>query len=194
MRTIKINQMKKIIVAAVLALAVVSCNKTPEAAAVKTAYVDTSKLMEEYTAAKDIEAKYKAKSQEMGKGLQDKVSRFQAEAQAFRANAQANGQAWAQQKGAELAKREQELRYEQDALLQQLQVESGKEMDTLVKNAKQFIKDYGKEKGYDYIYGTGEAVSILYAKDQYDITKEVIKLLNDKYASEGKKEAVPATK
>ena len=46
----------------------------------------------------------------------------------------------------------------------------------------------GKEKGYDYIYGTGEAVSILYAKDQYDITKDIIKLLNDKYAVEGKKE------
>jgi outer membrane protein len=187
--------MRKIIAVAVLALAVISCNKTTEAAAVKTAYVDTSKLLEEYTAAKDVEAKYKAKSQELGKGLQDKVARFQAEAQSFRSNAQANGQAWAQQKGAELAKREQELRYEQDALLQQLQMESGKEMDTLVKTAKQFIKDYGKEKGYDYIYGTGEAVSILYAKDQYDITKEVIKLLNDKYASEGKKEtAAPATK
>ena len=187
--------MKKIIVAAVLALAVVSCNKTTEAAVVKTAYVDTSKLMDEYTAAKDIEAKYKAKSQELGKGLQDKVARFQAEAQSFRTNAQANGQAWAQQKGAELAKREQELRYEQDALLQQLQSESGKEMDTLVKKAKQFIKDYGKEKGYDYIYGTGEAVCILYAKDQYDITKDIIKLLNDIYASEGKKEeAAPAAK
>jgi len=187
--------MKKIIVAAVLALAVVSCNKTTEAAAVKTAYVDTSKLMDEYTAAKDIEAKYKGKSQELGKGLQDKIARFQSEAQSFRANAQANGQAWAQQKGAELAKREQELRYEQDALLQQLQMESGKEMDTLVKKTKQFIKDYGKEKGYDYIYGTGEAVSILYAKDQYDITKEIIKLLNDKYASEGKKdETAPAAK
>jgi len=186
--------MKKIIVAAVLALAVVSCNKTTEAAAVKTAYIDTSKLMDEYTAAKDIEAKYKAKSQEMGKGLQDKVARFQAEAQSFRANAQANGQAWAQQKGAELAKREQELRYEQDALLQQLQVESGKEMDTLVKQTKEFIKNYGKEKGYDYIYGTGEAATVLYAKDQYDITKEIIKLLNDKYTSEGKKEEPEAKK
>jgi len=60
-------------------------------------------------------------------------------------------------------------------------------MDTLVKNVKKFIKDYGKEKGYDYIYGTGEAASILYAKDNYDITKEIVKLLNDKYKSADKK-------
>lgn len=181
--------MKKIVLVAVLAIAAVSCNKTPEAAAIKTAYVDTSKLMEDYTEAKDIEAKYKAKSDEMGKELEAEIARFKSEASSFQANAQLKGQVWAQQKGAELQKREQQLSYAQNALLQQLQMESGKEMDTLVKNVKKFIKDYGKEKGYDYIYGTGEAVSILYAKDSYDITAEVTKLLNEKYKSGGKKEA-----
>jgi outer membrane protein len=34
----------------------------------------------------------------------------------------------------------------------------------------------------------------LYAKDQYDITKDVIKLVNDKYKSEAKKEEKPADK
>jgi outer membrane protein len=97
-----------------------------------------------------------------------------------------NGQAWAQANGERLQKKEQELRYAQDSMVQQLQHESGTEMDSLIKNVKKFIKVYGKEKGYDYIYGTGEAVSILYAKDQYDITKEITKLLNDKYSSERK--------
>lgn len=46
-----------------------------------------------------------------------------------------------------------------------------------------FIKSYGKEKGYAYIYGTGDAASVLYAEEKYDITKEIIKLLNDKYKS-----------
>jgi outer membrane protein len=62
-------------------------------------------------------------------------------------------------------------------------------MDSLVKNVKTFIEAYGKEKGLDYIYGTGEAATILYAKEQYDITKELTKLLNDKYAK-GTKSAV----
>jgi outer membrane protein len=66
-------------------------------------------------------------------------------------------------------------------MLQQLQQESGVEMDSLVVNVKKFIKDYGKQKGYSYIFGTGEAASILYAEDKYDITKEIIQLLNDKY-------------
>jgi outer membrane protein len=69
-----------------------------------------------------------------------------------------------------------------------LQGESGVEMDSLVTKYKKVFKEYGKEKGYDYIYGTGEAATVLYAKDQYDITKDVIKLINDKYKSEAKKE------
>ena len=186
--------MKKSILIIALAISIVSCNtKTTEVAAVKTAYVDTSKLLEEYIEAKDIEAKYKTKSDEMGKELENEVARFKYEASNFQKNAQLNGQAWAQQKGAELQKREQELSYAQQALVRQLQEESGTEMDTLVKNVKKFIKEYGKEKGYDYIYGTGDAVSILYAQDKYDITKEIVKLLNDKYKSGSKVEAKKET-
>ena len=195
--TKKINikhKMRKSILIIALAISIVSCNtKTTEVKEVKTAYVDTSKLLEEYIEAKDIEAKYKTKSDEMGKELENEVARFKYEASNFQKNAQLNGQAWAQQKGAELQKREQQLSYAQQALVRQLQEESGTEMDTLVKNVKKFIKEYGKEKGYDYIYGTGDAVSILYAQDKYDITKEIVKLLNDKYKSGSKVEAKKET-
>ena len=98
------------------------------------------------------------------------------------------GQIWAQENGAKLQRREQELSYAQDAMLQQLRQESGVEMDTLVKQVKKFIRDYGKEKGYDYIYGTGEAVSILYGQEKYDITKDIVKLLNDKYKAPKKED------
>jgi outer membrane protein len=181
--------MKKSLVLIAIAFSIISCNKTAEVTATKTAYVDTSKLMSEYTEAKDIEAKYKAKSQEMGKELEAEIARFKTEAASFQKNAQINGQAWAQQKGAELQKREQQLQYAEQAMGQQLQQESGVEIDSVVSNVKKFIKSYGKEKGYAYIYGTGEAATILYAEDKYDITKEIIKLLNEKYNSASK----PAT-
>jgi outer membrane protein len=180
--------MKKTVILLALAISIISCNKTTETKDFKTAYIDTSKLMEESTEAKDIEAKYKDKSKVMGSQLEAEVNRFKSEAASFKQNAAANGQAWAQQKGSELQQREQQLNYAQQAMLQQLQQESGVEMDSLVKSYKKTIKDFGKEKGYDYIYGTGDAQSILYAKDNYDITKEVIKLVNDKYKSSDKKE------
>jgi len=180
--------MKKTAILLAFAIALISCNKTTETKEFKTAYIDTSKLMEESTEAKDIEAKYKDKAKVMGNQLEAEVARFKSDAANFRQNAQANGQAWAQQKGSELQKREQELNYAQQAMLQQLQQESGVEMDSLVKSYRNVIKVFGKEKGYDYVYGTGETASILYAKDSYDISKEVIKMVNDKYNTTGKKE------
>lgn len=186
--------MKKTVLLFALAISIISCNKTTETKEFKTAYIDTSKLMEESTEAKDIESKYKDKSKVMGSQLEVEVNRFKSEAANFKQNAMANGQAWAQQKGAELQQREQELSYAQQAMLRQLQEESGVEMDSLVSNYRKAIKDFGKEKGYDYIYGTGDVASVLYAKDSYDITKEIIKLVNDKYKSSDKKEVKPEAK
>ena len=180
--------MKKALLIIALSISIVACNKPAEVKEVKTAYVDTSVLMKEYTATKDLDAKYKAKGEEKGRQLQAEIDKFKQEASGFQAQAQANGQAWAQQKGAELQRREQQLAQAQQALSQQLQQEGGTEMDSLVSNVKKAIKAYGKEKGYTYIYGTGDSnASILYAEDKFDITKEIVKLLNDKYTASAKK-------
>lgn len=180
--------MKKALVIIAVSILVVSCGKTAEVKEVKTAYVDTSVLMKEYTEAKDLEAKYKGQAEEKGRQLQAEITRFKQDAASFQTQAQANGQAWAQQRGAELQKREQQLGYAQQALSQQLQQESGVEMDSLVSGVKKFIKEYGKKNGYSYIYGTGDAATVLYAEEKYDITKDIIKALNDKYKAAPKTE------
>jgi outer membrane protein len=86
-------------------------------------------------------------------------------------------------KGAEY-KKENNNCYAQQALSQELQ-ESGKKW-ILVR--QKIHQKAGKEKGYAYIYGTGDAASILYAEDKFDITKEIIKALNDKYKAPAKTE------
>ena len=186
--------MKKAILILGVALSILACNKSEtNSKEFKTAYIDTSELIEKYEKFKDEDDKFKVKSEELGRPLEAKVRSFQAEAQNFQRNAQAKGPQWAQQKGAELQQREQQLGIEQNALLQQLQQEGAVLKDTLISEVKKFIKDYGKKKGYDYIYGTGDAATVLYAKDNYDITKDVLKELNDTYKST-KKEDKTATK
>jgi outer membrane protein len=174
--------MKKVILFLSLAIGLISCNKTETTAKeFKTAYINTAELIDNYEKFKDEDDKFKEKSQEKGRPLEAKVNAFKAEAQSFQQNAQAKGPQWAQAKGSELQQREQQLGMEQNALMQQLQQEGAILKDTLISEVKKFIKDYGKKKGYDYLYGTGDAASILYAKDNYDITKEVLKELNDSY-------------
>jgi outer membrane protein len=178
-----LNKLKKTAAVIVIAISIFSCNKkTAEVKELKTAFVDTSTLMEELIERKDLEEKFKATSEEKSKQLQVGIEKFKREAAGFQAQAQAKGQAWAQQKGAELQQREQQLAQAQQALSQQLQQEGAQEMDSLISKAKKMIKVYGKEKGYIYIYGTGESnPSILYGEEKNDITKEMVKLLNDKY-------------
>ena len=110
--------MKKALVIIALSISIVACNKPAEVKEVKTAYIDTSELMKEYTEAKDLEAKYKTKAEEKGRQLEAEINRFKQEAAGFQAQAQANGQAWAQQKGAELQKKEQQLAESKVLLLQ----------------------------------------------------------------------------
>lgn len=180
--------MKKIVVMAALIVSVVACNKAPEVKEFKTAYIDTVKLMEEYDEAKEMQDKFKTQGEVKGRELEVEARKLEAEKKAFQQNAMAKGQAWAQQKYAELQQRAQQLAYAEQAIAQQLQAEGGSKRDSIVEKVRGFIKEYGKKQGYDYIYGTGDAATVLYAKDSYDITKDVVKALNEKYAGQGKKD------
>lgn len=192
--------MKKALLILGLAVAMISCDKKEQKNdSFKTAYIDTAVLLEKYEKFNDEDAKFKVKSQEMGRPLEAKLKDFQYEAQNFQRNAQIKGMEWAQRKGAELQQREQQLQVEQNALLQQIQIESDSIRSSIVKSLKDYIKEYGKKQGYDYIYGTGDAATVLYAKDAYDITEEVLKLLNDDFkasngTTEAKTEETPAVK
>ena len=181
--------MKKSIVAFAIAITLISCNKEEATSATeKTAYVDTVKLMDEYTESKDLQAKFKDKGEVIGRELELEIKKFQEEAQNFQRNAQANGQEWAQRKGAELQKKEQQLQYAQQAMGQQLQQEGAIERDSIVTKVRNYIKEYGKKNGYTYIYGTGDAATVLFAKDGLDITEKIVKELNDNYKAPAKTE------
>ncbi|MEC4003557.1 OmpH family outer membrane protein [Flavobacterium sp. SUN052] len=186
--------MKKIIAILALSASIISCNQTTTAKDFKTAYIDTNKLLDESTEAKDLKSKYEAIADEKDSQIKVEVDKLEADKASFESNAKKNGQAWAQQKYGEIQQRQQQIQYAQQGVLQQIQGQHGAEMDTLVIKYKKIFKEYGKEKGYDYVFGTGEAATVLYSKDQYDITKDLIKIVNDKYKSEAKKEEKSADK
>jgi outer membrane protein len=155
--------MKKIVLILGVALSILACNKKEtDSNEFKTAYINTAELIDKYDKFKDEDDKFKVKSEELGRPLEAKVRAFQSEAQNF----------------------------QQNALIQQLQEEGAVLKDTLIGEVKKFIKEYGKKKGYDYVYGTGDAATILYAKDNYDITKDVLKELNETYKTTKKDEKV----
>jgi outer membrane protein len=49
------------------------------------------------------------------------------------------------------------------------------------KQINQWVNEYGKQKGYDFILGAAGNGSLMYANQANDITEEVIVFLNKKY-------------
>jgi len=47
-----------------------------------------------------------------------------------------------------------------------------------------FVEEYAKKKGYDIVLGTTTSGNILFAREQMDITDEVLKALNENYKTE----------
>lgn len=183
--------MKKSLLILGLAVALFSCEqKTESASEFKTAYVNTQKLMEESVELKDMDSKSKVKQEEMGRELDDKVQKLKLDYASAQHEAATKGPQWAQQKAQEFQKREREIAMMQETMIKELQGEFGAKRDTIVEAMRKYIKDFGKKEGYDYIYGTGDAASVLYAKESYDITEKIIKEINDNYNKNNGKEEV----
>lgn len=198
--------MKKIMMLAVVALSFVACNKettattdtgetTSATEGSKTAYIDTEKLVKDYQQFKDFEAKFKTMSDRMQTELESDMKKFQRDVLDLQQNAQSKGMEWAQNREAELTRRQQTLAEKEQNFMRKFQEESAVERDSMISEMKDFIKDYGKKNGYDYIYGTGDAASVLYAKEEYDLTEEILNLLNKQYEEKtGKKVEKEETK
>jgi len=54
---------------------------------------------------------------------------------------------------------------------------------SVLNQVNSFVEQYGKEKGYDIVFGTTNSGNLLYAKESMDITKEVLEALNANYSS-----------
>ncbi|MHC5201088.1 OmpH/Skp family outer membrane protein [Myroides sp. LJL119] len=180
--------MKKSILTLGLAAMFMACNSSSSTNEIKTAYVDSNLLLKEYVEVKNMEVEFKSKSEQKGKALESEIAAFQKEVESFQKNAAAKGQAWAQSKAQELQQKEQELQYKQQTLMQALQQESGAAMDAVIEKVKSHISDYAKKNNLDYVFNTEDASTIIFAKEQYNITDIIVKELNDKFQAQGSKQ------
>ena len=170
--------MKKLILTGVALLALTACTD-------KVAFVDNSKLLNDYQEKKDIEAKLKGQISAYARTRDSISMAFQTEARAFDAQAKTLPQNVAQKKYNELMQKSQILQQHLQQEEQKIQMESQTQMDSLLSKVKKNIKEYGKQKGYTFIFGANDGGSVLYGTEKKDITKEVTEYLNNQY--KGKK-------
>jgi len=78
------------------------------------------------------------------------------------------------------AKEQQFLQYRQ-AIQQKAQAEEARVNQEILAEINTYIKQYGKEKGYDLILGATDNGNIVYAAEGKDITDDVLAGLNQQY-------------
>lgn len=167
--------MKKLLMLVLIAAGLTGCNEQ------KTAYVDTTRLIQEYSEMQEVEAQFTTKSDRVKSELDSVARGFQMEVQEYQTNMNTMSTAQRQETEERLMRKQQSIQQQQQMMGNQLRQESDEVINTIVERVKEYVKEYGKENGYTYIFGSNESANIMYAKDGLDITEEVLEKLNASY-------------
>lgn len=153
----------------------------------KIVFVDSDSLLNQYEYFKVLKTKMEAKGKAADADLKAKGQAFQRDMQQYQS--QANSMTAEQRAATEerLGRKQQELQAYQQNAGAAFQNEQAKEQEALYNKVADFLKTYAKEKGYKmvlkYQKGMGD---ILFADESLDVTREVIKGLNEAYTKEKK--------
>ncbi len=201
--------MKKIILLAAAALMTVGCDKKAETTtqtgdapvrevSSKIAYVRMDSLMSGYAMYNDLSSEFEAKAKaadnditSRGRALERRVADAQNKVERGLVT-----RAEAAQLQESLAREEQSLMRLQGTKQEELAEENAVMMNKIIFSIEEFMADYNKDYRYGLILSTSGGAPILHADPMLDITDEILKGLNEKYAAEkgkGEKKEAAAT-
>ncbi len=168
--------MKKFGIIVVLAISLISCTQT------KIAYVDVEEIMKEYKGTKEVEALMKEKSEKLKAELDSLVIGWETRAREYQQKAQKMSAKNRAEREQVLMQEQQAIGQRQQAVQQQVQAEGQESLKALSKEINDFVKNYAKEKEYNFILGTsGTNGTVMYGEEKADITDDVLVQLNKSY-------------
>lgn len=150
------------------------------------AYVNIDTVIHQYAMYEEFKGKFTGKQQLFESEMTNKSKTYQSSVMEYQNKVQ---------KGlitrAEAADKEQLLGAEQQKLLQlrdQYQSQLAEEEQVMnrqiLNSVMEYLTEYNKDKGYNYILGNTFGGNVLFANKALDITKDVLKGLNEKYKTE----------
>lgn len=164
--------------------------KKEEVAPARIAWVQLDSVQNNYEYYKDAQKAIKARQESAESSINQKGKNFATQYQSLQQRAQ-SGELTKEQYEKEALRLQQlqsELETLQTKLGTQLQNEAEKRQRALVDTIRAQIKSYAIARGYDYVLcQSSEIDNVLYACDKYDITDEVIAVLNKHYSKDEKK-------
>lgn len=150
----------------------------------KIAYVEVDTLLAKYNFCIDMNEEMVKKSENVRLTLNQKANDLNKQKQEFQTKYQNNAYLTperAEQEYNRIAKLEQDLQELSNKLQSELMSESEKNSLQLRDSINNFLKEYNKEKGYDFIISNTGFDNLLYTNDAYNITQEILEGLNARY-------------
>lgn len=148
---------------------------------VKIGFVDNAKLIKDYQKKIDIESKLQIKIDAFNKRADSIGQSFQIQAGILQQKDPKMVQTKSQEAYQKLGQQYQMFQQQMQVEEQQIQKESQTQIDSLIKEVKAFVKDYGKNNTYNYILGSNDAGSVMYGAEQNDLTQLLTDALNADY-------------
>ena len=150
------------------------------------AYINVDSLLIHYQFAKEANESLIRKQEDSRLKINTMARQLQVEMGDFQRKLENNAflsRDRAQQEQTRLQKKQQELQEMDGNLSKQLVQVQQKMSEQLRDTINKFLKEYNKDGKYAIIFSNTSNDNILYADKQYDITAEVTKLLNERFAA-----------
>lgn len=164
----------------------VASNDSTSMSDLPIAYINVDSLLLNYQFAKDANESLIKKQEDSRLNINTKARQLQNEMAEFQRKLENNAflsRDRAEQEQNRLMKRQQELQELDGQLSQQLMQTQQKMSEELRDTINSFLKEYNKDGKYQLILSNTSSDNVLYATPGYDITEEITKLLNERFAA-----------
>lgn len=159
-------------------------DSTSLSAQLPIAYINVDSLLLNYNYSKDLNEVLIRKRENAQATLTEKARKLDGEMKEFQRKRENNAflseQSFKSQQQA-LLKKQQDLQQLEESLTQQLGKEQQKMNEQLRDSIYKFLQEYNKDHKYQMILSNTMNDNIMVADNAYNITNEVVELLNSKY-------------
>ena len=150
----------------------------------KIAFVEIDSLLTKYNFSNDLNEQIIKKEENIRTTLNEKGKKLEKEQQEFQRKYENNGFASperAQQEYQRIQKQMQDLQVLQQKLSEELAAENQKNILQLRDSINTFLQIYNKDKVLDLIISNSGFDNLLYGNPAYNITDEIVEVLNKRY-------------
>ncbi len=159
-------------------------DSTSLSAQLPIAYINVDSLLLNYNYSKDLNEVLIRKRENAQATLTEKARKLDGEMKEFQRKRENNAflseQSFKSQQQA-LLKKQQDLQQLEETLTQQLGKEQQKMNEQLRDSIYKFLQEYNKDKKYQMILSNTMNDNIMVADNAYNITNEVVEMLNSQY-------------